>query len=255
MQVVSGSRARGAELARAGRLSVRLAATAAEIEAAQRLRWRVFAGELGARLATDRDGLDRDAFDAHCHHLVVEDESRGEIVGTYRAMLPDAARRIGRLYIETEFDVDGLAPIRDGLVELGRSCVHADYRSGATIMLLWSGLGSLLAGAGCRHVIGCASVPMADGGRQAADLFVSLNARHAAPGPFGVRPRDPLPVAALATGADVPVPPLVKGYLRAGGRLVGEPHVDRAFGCVDFPMMLAIDEADDRYTRRFIRAR
>ena len=140
MAVVMAERGRSRELARAGRLSVRLAAAPAEIEAAQRLRWQVFSEELGARLGSGADRLDRDAFDRFCEHLIVEDGSTGEIVGTYRVLFPTAALRAGCLYIETQFFTDRLRGVRSELVELGRSCVHPDYRTGATIMLLWSGL-------------------------------------------------------------------------------------------------------------------
>jgi putative hemolysin len=242
------------ELARAGRLVVRLAAGRQDVEAAQRLRWRVFAEECGARLTGDRPGLDRDPFDRFCEHLIVEDESIGEVVGTYRVLFPESARCAGGLYIETEFYVQRLEPVRGTIVELGRSCVHRDYRSGGAIMLLWAGLGELLAGTAYRYLIGCASVPGEHDGRYAASLWRRLWADHAAPEPLRVFPRRPLVAEPLAAGCEVVVPPLLKGYLRAGAMLLGEPHVDDAFGCVDVPVLLPLERLASRYARRFARA-
>lgn len=240
-------------LFRAGPLVVRLAGSPERIEAAQRLRHRVFAGELGARLGPGVDGVDRDLFDAHCSHLIVEDESTDEVVGTYRVMLPEQALRAGCLYIDGEFFMDRLRPIRGRLVEIGRSCVHPDYRSGGVIMLLWAGLGELLGRMRHRYVIGCASVSIADGGHFAASLHRQLAAAHGASEEFRVFPKDRLPVEALGHGCAVVVPPLVKAYLRAGGQVIGEPHRDRDFNCADIPMLLAIERLEGRYARRFVR--
>jgi hypothetical protein len=155
---------------------------------------------------------------------------------------------------QTEFFAERLAPVRDSLVELGRSCVHRDYRTGGTIMLLWAGLGELLAGGAGRYLIGCASVSGAEDGRYAASLWQRVWSDHAAPEAFRVRPRSPLRAPPLAGGCEVVVPPLLKGYLRAGAMLLGEPHVDSRFGCVDIPVMLPLDRMQSRYARRFVRA-
>jgi len=253
MAVVFEERLRPQVLARAGRLVARVATRPDEIEAAQRLRWRVFSEEFGARPGAAADGLDRDLFDRFCRHLIVEDESIGEVVGTYRVMMPDAAARAGGLYTEGEFFTDRLRPIRAELVELGRSCVHPDYRTGATIMLLWSGLGELLAGQPAFYLIGCASVPLHDGGGYAASLWRQLWARHAAPEHLRVFPKRRLAVEDLAHDCEVVVPPLIKGYLRAGGMLIGEPFEDVEFGCVDLPMLLTPERMSARYARRVVK--
>lgn len=239
----------GDTLARAGSLSVALARDPGEVILAQRLRHHIFAGELGARIA-DPGGLDRDIFDPHCLHLIVRDHASGEVVGTYRMLMPAQARRLGCLYTEQEFWLTRLDPIRDDLVELGRSCVHPAYRGGATIMLLWSAIGVLLARSGLRFLIGCASVPAHDGGAAAASLYRRLAQDHLAPEPWRVWPRERLAVESFPI-VEAPVPPLLKGYLRAGAMLLGEPHCDAEFGCVDFPLMLSIDALTGRYRRRF----
>ena len=116
------------------------AASAVEVYEAQRLRFKVFAEEMGARLPNPESGLDVDAFDAHCEHLLVRNRADGKVVGAYRLLPPETARRIGSFYSETEFDLSRLAHLRAGMVEAGRSCVHWEHRNGPVIMLLWSGI-------------------------------------------------------------------------------------------------------------------
>lgn len=239
---------------RSGRLSARIAVHPDEIEAAQRLRWRVFAQEMGAYIDGTPPGLDRDLFDRFCRHLLVEDEACGEIVGTYRVMLPDGARQAGGLYIENEFFTDRIRWIREQTVELGRSCVHPAYRNGVALMLLWSALGDLLSGRPYRYLIGCASVPTADGGAQAAGLWQRLWRDHAAAEQWRVFPKRRLPLERLIPDEKACVPPLLKGYLRAGAMVLGEPHHDLSFGCADLPMLLPLERLTARYSRRFIRS-
>ncbi|MBY0443698.1 MAG: GNAT family N-acetyltransferase, partial [Burkholderiales bacterium] len=122
------------------KLSVCIANNDELIRAAQALRYRVFVEEMGARIVCREPGIDRDLFDAYCDHLLVQDDETGEVVGTYRILPPHQARKLGSYYADTEFDLTRLAHLREQLVEIGRSCVHPDYRSGATITLLWAGL-------------------------------------------------------------------------------------------------------------------
>lgn len=240
-----------AVLASAGNLSVALASTPHDIEQALRLRHRVFAGELGARL-DGADGLDRDIFDPYCRHLVVRDTATDRVVGTYRVLMPEQARLLGCLYSDGEFWLTRLNPLRDSIVELGRSCVDPEYRSGAAIMLLWSGLGALLSGTGHRYLIGCVSVALSDGGELAAGLYRRLSRDHLAPDELRVWPRERLAIEDFGHAPEPAVPALMKGYLRAGAKLLGEPHVDPAFGCADFPMMLELDALGARHRRRFL---
>jgi len=238
-------------------LQVRWARDAHELRLAQRLRHRVFVGEMGAQVAPPRgtpDGLDADLFDPFCEHLLVwarQPDGRDEVVGTYRVLTPDAARRAGGYYSETEFDLTRLRPLRPRLVELGRCCVHPDHRDGATILLLWAALADFMTRNGLDTMIGCASIGMRDGGHHAADLWQQLSARHLAPIEWQVRPRLPLPVEALVTGRPAEAPALLKGYLRCGARLLGAPAWDPDFGTADLPVMLRLVDLPDRYRRHF----
>ena len=236
-------------------LSVSIASHASEIEDAQRLRYRVFAGELGARLPTRIAGVDHDIYDPFCDHLIVRDERTNEVVGTYRILSPQNARRVGGYYSENEFDLTRLQHLRGKLVEIGRSCVHPDYRSGATITLLWAGLARYMIAGGYEHLIGCASVSMADGGHAAASLYNRLG-EHMSPLEYRVFPRCPLPLTALRgdlpDAERPPVPPLIKGYLRAGAWICGAPAWDPDFNTADLPVLLPMRRLDGRYARHFI---
>ncbi|MFZ9405721.1 MAG: GNAT family N-acetyltransferase [Burkholderiaceae bacterium] len=242
-------------LAQAGHLVARIARTEQDVHAAQRLRREVFSRTYRARLTPTFDGREEDRFDPHCRHLVVEDTRTGCVVGTYRLLMPEQARALGAFYMDSEFFTQQLDPLRDRIVELGRSCVHPDYRSGGVIMLLWSALGELFANASNRWLAGCASVPMDDGGRYAATLFRHLASNYLAEEALQVRPKRPLDLSLAADEVAVVMPPLLKGYLRAGARLLGAPCIDVDFNCADFPVMLPLQDLTGRYSKRFLSGR
>lgn len=236
---------------RAGNLQVRLARSETEIVEAQRLRYRVFAEELGARLSPKTPGVDRDVFDPYCEHLVVHDQDSDRIVGTYRILSPAAARRIGCYYSESEFDLTRLHLLRGDMVEIGRSCIDPEYRTGATIALLWNGLARYMAQGDYRYMIGCASISMADGGHAAANIYSRLG-RYLAPIEYRVFPRHPLPVDHLYTGQPAELPALIKGYLRAGAWVGGDPAWDPDFNTADLLIMMSMARVDQRYARHFL---
>ena len=237
--------------ARRPRLHVGLAQCESEIREAQKLRYRIFAEELGARLPTRLPGIDIDLYDPYCEHLIVRDEANGRIVGTYRILSPQSAKRTGGYYSENEFDLTRLQLLREGMVEIGRSCIDPDYRSGGTIALLWSGLAHYMTQGGYRTLIGCASIGMGDGGHVAANLYRRLG-EHMAPPEYRVFPRHPLPVEQLFNGQPAELPPLIKGYLRAGAYVGGEPAWDPDFNTADLLIMLPMARVDERYARHFI---
>ncbi|NMG76082.1 GNAT family N-acetyltransferase [Aromatoleum diolicum] len=233
-------------------LHVGLATCESEILEAQKLRYRVFAEELGARLPSRSPGVDRDIYDPFCEHLIVRDEAEGRIVGTYRILSPSAARKVGGYYSENEFDLTRLHHLRSRIVEIGRSCIDADYRSGAVIALLWSGLARYMQENAYDYLIGCASVSMADGGHGAASLYNRLKDVHASPLEYRVFPRCPLPLERLRNDLPGEAPPLIKGYLRAGAWICGEPAWDPDFNTADLPILLQMNQVDGRYARHFM---
>ncbi|MGQ0573135.1 MAG: GNAT family N-acetyltransferase [Pseudonocardia sp.] len=233
----------------ASRYSLLLTTDTDEVLAAQRLRHQVFAGELGATLPARRPGVDEDRFDAFCDHLLVREDATGEIVGTYRVLPPARARAAGELYADGEFDLAALAPLRPQLVETGRSCVHPDHRSGAVVGLVWTGLGRYMTLTGHRWLVGCASVPLADGGALAASVWHQVRRRHYAPDTRRVHPWRAWDVA--PADRRLPLPPLLRGYLRLGAQVCGPPAHDPDFGCADFLVLLDVPGMDRRYARFF----
>lgn len=229
-----------------------------DVRAAQRLRWRVFAQEMGAELPSAPGvppGHDVDEFDAHCEHLLVRTVATADepsrLLGTYRLLTSDGARRAGGWYAETEFDLAPVDGLREGMVELGRSCVDPDHRSGGVILTLWSSLAQFMHRHRVASVIGCASIAMPDGGINAAGVWREL-ARTALVEPaLRVQPRLALPVDSLPVANAIEVPPLIKGYLRCGAKVLGPPAWDPAFRCADLPLLLRWDDLSPAYRRHF----
>jgi putative hemolysin len=232
-----------------------------DVRAAQRLRHRVFVEEMGARpspIAGAPPGHDVDLFDDFCEHVLVRasagDGTPPAVVGTYRVLTPEAARRAGSFYSDMEFDLTRLRPLRTRMAEFGRSCVHEDHRAGGVIMALWTALARFMERNALDTVIGCASVSMRDGGHCAASLWSRLRETHLAPIDCQVRPRVPLPVDDLDQQLAVEPPALIKGYLRLGARVLGAPAWDPDFNTADLPMLARIGDMPERYRRHFLGA-
>jgi putative hemolysin len=246
-------------LPRKGRYVVGFARSESEVQEAQALRYRVFADELGARLdeASAGLGLDVDRFDAFCEHLIVRDTLSQTVVGTYRILSPAAGLACGSYYSESEFDLGALANIRAGLVEVGRSCVHPDHRAGAVMALLWAGLTEYMHNHRHRFLAGCASISLRDGGALAAGVCKSLCDNHLSPEAWRVTPRHPARLLERVPDADAcppaRMPPLIKGYLRVGAYICGEPAWDADFNTADLFLLLPMERMSARYRRHFRR--
>jgi putative hemolysin len=234
------------------RYSLLLTRKDADVEAAQRLRYRVFAEELGATLSDSGGDRDIDRFDEHCDHLVVRADRTGEIVGTYRMLPPERAVAAGGYYSETEFDLGAFAELRPSLVEAGRSCVHPDHRTGAVVSLVWAGIARYLLLTGHTYLTGCSSVPLADGGALAGGVWDIAKAKHMSPPGLRVQPRNPWNADAGPRPTRAIVPPLMRGYLRLGAWVCGPPAHDPEFGVADFLVLLSLDQVDSRYLRFFL---
>ena len=190
------------------RLCISLARTPAEIEEAQRLRYKVFAEEMGAQVS-GTDGLDIDGFDQFCDHLIVRDSDTNQVIGTYRILSPEKANEAGGYYSAGEFDLSRLAHLFDRTVEVGRACVHQNYRNGGTITMLWAGLAKYMQINNYEYMIGCGSVSMSDGGHAAASLYQKLQDDYLSPIEYRVFARNPLPIKSLRTDMQVACPPLI----------------------------------------------
>ena len=244
-------------------LEVVWARTEEDVRAAQRLRYDIFADEMGARLSVPPGspaGHDIDLFDPYCEHLLVRlaspDGEPGQVIGTYRVLTPDAAQRVGGLYSETEFDLTRLRPLRGKMVELGRSCVHPEHRNGGAIMALWGALAEFMVRNELDTMIGCASIPMLHNGvvsgDAAASIWRQLRETHLAPIEYHVLPRLALPVEQLDDSLQIEPPALIKGYLRLGAKVLGAPAWDPDFNTADLPMLMRIADLPSRYRKHFL---
>lgn len=245
---------------RASGMTVRLARDAAEVDAAQALRFDVFYGEMGARadavaLAARRD---RDAYDAVAAHLVVIDEAAPlpcGVVATYRLIDEAAAARAGGFYTAGEFDISALLAAPGRKLELGRSCVHPGWRGGAAMQMLWRGLAELVQARDIALMFGCASLPGTDATAVAEQLGY-LRQAHLAPDALRPMALAGRRVAMPDSVADAPraraaLPPLVKGYLRVGGWVGQDAVVDAQFNTIDVAVVVRTEAIAARYARHY----
>lgn len=258
-------------LGRLGGLEVTIAASASEIRRAQALRYQVFFQEMSAvgDLRTHRLQRDADRFDRICDHLLVLDHAvsdrtllgpKPKIVGTYRLLRDDVARRHGGFYTTGEFDIAPLVGRMPSLsfLELGRSCVLAPYRNKRTVELLWHGIWSYVLAHGVDVMVGCASLEGTDTDRLAPQLsFLHHHAR--APEKWRVRALDHLyvemnrmPASSIDTRAALrALPPLIRGYLRLGAFVGDGAVIDRQFGTTDVCIVLPVSAIDSRYVDHY----
>ena len=257
--------------ARAGVLEVRCSRDEDEILAAQRLRYRIFYEEMAARPtpAMRREKRDMDDYDPLCDHLLVIDHSRAQddrVVGTYRLLREEVALRHAGFYSSQEYDLTPLMSDRfrarmqrqGQLLELGRSCVHRDYRNNTTISLLWKGIAGYLFEHNIAYLFGCASLPGTDPAKLTLPLAY-LYHEHLCPPDFRVRalPERHVPMNRLARAEIDPrsarraLPPLIKGYLRLGCFIGDGAVVDHQFGTTDVFILLPVERVTRRYSERF----
>jgi len=227
-----------------------------EVRQAQQLRYQVFGIEMGARIKEVIPKHDIDLFDDYCEHLIVRDQSSRQVIGTYRVLTPVQAKRIGSTYSDLEFDLTRLRTYCDRMVELGRSCVHPNYRHGGVIMALWGALAEFMVRNKLDVMIGCASIPMLHQGvvssKVAASIWHQLKMTHLADISHRVTPRLPLPVDQWEVNVAFEPPALIKGYLRLGAKVLGAPAWDPDFNTADLPMLMKIQDMPTRYRKHFL---
>lgn len=239
-------------LTQAPRFTVRFANTEAEITATQKLRYRIFAGELGADIDGGDTGLDTDKYDAHCQHLMVLDNHNGEVIACTRILTEDAAVATGGFYSASEFDLEMIEALPGRVMEIGRTCVAAEHRSGAVIATLWQGIAEYVTARGYDYLFGCASIGLEDGGTTAHAIIDTIRAKHMTPDSQRVRPYYGLPMADKRPAITPKMPPLLKAYVSLGAKACGEAYWDRDFNCADVFMLLNVSDLNPRYARHFL---
>ncbi len=241
------------------RFEVKIAESLQEVEAALRLRFEVFNLELHEGLQSSYEsGFDSDVYDTFCDHLIIKEKSTNKIVGTYRLLLQSKAEKHIGFYSENEFDLSKFKNISGRSLELGRSCVAKEFRSLAIINLLWTGISKYLEMHTITHLFGCASFHT-DNVKEIAAAYAYLQLYHLAPEEYHAKPLDKcamnLPFQFL-TSHDIELaykqfPPLIKGYLRLGAMICGEPAYDEEFGTTDFLIVLNAQRISEKYKNHY----
>ena len=246
-------------------LEVRLARTAEEIEAAQRLRYRVFYEEMGAQPTAEMAQVHRDFddFDQSCDHLLVLDRTLGDgasaVVGTYRLHRREDPR-FKRFYTASEYDVGPIAAFKGRVLELGRSCVDSRYRTKAVMQLLWQGIAGYVLPRHIDLMFGCASLPGIDPDQLAVPLSY-LYHHHLAPPELRTRALSERYVDMRRLDPDSidpertlsVLPPLIKGYLRLGGFVGDGAVIDHQFNTTDVCVVVKTDRVAQKYSRHYER--
>lgn len=240
----------------AGRYHVRFARSAAEVDAALRLRFEVFNLELNEGLESSfRTGRDRDEFDPTCHHLVVNDGASGETVGTYRLRTGEMALAAGGFYSAGEFNLSRLPPeVLASSVEIGRACIAREHRNTRVLFLLWKGLAAYMEHSRKRYFFGCCSLTSQDP-REGMRVLNQLQRERRLHPTFHVPPRPGLECSPegyfVVDGQEASVPSLFRTYLRFGAKVCGPPAIDRLFKTIDFFVIFDRQEMGERTRQIF----
>lgn len=220
-----------------------------ELKQALQLRHDIFYREMQNKETESK--LDFDDLDGICDHLVIIDKKTHKIVGTYRLI---SSAFSDRFYSEGEFEIDGVKSLPGNKLELGRACIHPDFRTGAIINLLWKGIAEYIRKTETKYLFGCASVQTVDV-EQASRLLGYLKDKGLHTDEMGVEPTAPYRVEmterAPEPGMEKELPALIQSYILAGAKFYGPPALDKDFQCFDFFMMLKVDEMSRLFKRRY----
>lgn len=233
------------------RFTTAIASTPKEKEQCLSLRYEVFATEMGADLGKDIR-LDKDRFDDYCRHLMVIDNLSRKVVATTRLLVDTDIIHTGCFYSETEFEISRIINLPGKFMEVGRTCIHPDYRKGSVLALLWQGIARIVSLSKIDYLIGCASIPLSSGDQYINSLMHVLRNRHYSENGQRVRPLVPLTLSPTPVSEDVIMPTLLKAYIRQGAVICGEPYLDAGFGVADVFILMDCDKITSRYKKHFI---
>ncbi len=230
-----------------------IANTDALVQEAQALRYRVFGQEMGAKLKSGAEGLDYDEFDGYCDHLVVYDNVKGKIAGYTRLLNQDQAKKLGRFYSQSEFNLDQVLALPGRFLEIGRTCVDPDYRGSAVLTTLWSALVQYAIEGQYNYLLGCASITPGPSGFAVDAVYRNIDPKNKAASSLQVKPLIPVPQELRCLRDESGIPPLLKAYLRFGVLVCGEPYWDEDFNCMDLFIILPLDQLQERYSKHYMK--
>lgn len=220
---------------------------------AQKLRYQVFALDMGAKLKTEAEGLDYDEVDNYCDHLVVIDNSSGNIVGYTRLLNQTQAQKLGYFYAQKEFNLDRILALPGRFLEIGRTCVDPNFRGSAVLTTLWSALIQHCIEGHYDYLFGCASIPPGPNGYAVDAVFRSIDKNSIAAENLLVTPSIPIPEHLKCTVDESGIPPLLKAYLRFGVQICGQPCWDADFNVMDLFILLPLENLGSKYSKHYMK--
>ena len=238
---------------------VKTANSTNELKAALKLRYDVFIEELLNK--TTKIGLDIDSFDRRCDHLLIIDRRNNLLIGTYRLQ---SSLHTKKWYTATEFHMKEINKLPGNKLELGRACVHKDYRNGLTIALLWEGIHAYMLASKTKYMFGCSSIKTMDKD-EIKSIYFYLKQNGHITDDHKVRPKGKFKVPGLHrfvrknphihgeisfSEFKDKIPTLLQTYLKVGAKVCGIPAIDRSFKCIDFLTLLDVDNIEKAYTRK-----
>lgn len=223
------------------------------IEQAQRLRYQVFAKEMGARLKTDKEGLDYDEVDHFCLHLVVVETTNEKIVGYTRLLNQEQAHKLGYFYSQKEFNLDRVLALPGRFLEIGRTCVDPKYRGSAVLTTLWSALVNYAQLGHYHYLIGCASISPGPSGYAVDAVYRAIDSKNKASDALSVVPLIEVPEHLRCERDESGIPPLLKAYLRFGVQICGRPFWDEDFNVMDLFILLPLAQLEGRYSKHYLK--
>lgn len=238
------------------RFIIKTAENHEELAKALRLRYDVFYRELLEKRMLL--GIDIDKFDFKCDHLIIIDKKSNAFIGTYRL---NSSLFSTKYYSETEFNIDSIIALEGTKLELGRACVHRDYRTGSSIALLWRGITEYMKQTGTRYLFGCSSVMITDKDTIAA-MYKQLSLNHCSSVDTRVYPKRKYTIKGFDTLVDCVtddkkracvehIPALVKSYLNMGAVVCGEPAFDKKFKCADFFTLINVENSSENFQKKY----
>lgn len=230
-------------------LSVSIATGADEIRETLRLRHQVFIKEMRANFRRCANDIEEDEFDQHSRHILVRDDATGEVVGSTRLLLQDDAALAGMFFTEIEFELEHILTLPGRFMEIGRHCIHADYRNSGVLRLLWAAIVQQMQAHDIDHLLACVSMPMDEDGAYARTLIAQLPARHFTPRHLRATPRLPLPMQDASIPVPLTQPASLTTYLRMGALVCGDSCWNPLFDCADVLLLVHRSQMVPRHAR------
>jgi len=224
-------------------LTVELAATQDEIQESQQLRQNI----MGIECHEESNGINKDYYDSHCHHLIVRDYYKGTVVGCTRILTNNTPRHTHNFYSENRFDIGDILHLRGKIMEVGQTCIHPDYLNSGATLILWAGLSRLIDIHQIDYMIGCSSIPLLHGHRSAQAAIQYLRETYPAPKHLHIEPHHPFQLDDTVPADKKALPSILETYLHLGAHVWDNASLDLKLNSVNLFFLLETDNLNPSY--------